>query len=179
MPTPRSRSYGIIVSPKGVPTLCLFGTNKLATINPNTMEIREYALPDAASRPRRIAIVGDEVWYSDFSRGFLGRYNIATGEHKEWASPSGPQSQPYGIVFAKGAIWYNELFCQAEYYRALRSQDGKISELGNPRRRRHRPQDGRDAGRQPGDGQQPHQSSWIGRDQIAKIRLHNQNRPDA
>ncbi|MGH8514177.1 MAG: virginiamycin B lyase family protein, partial [Gammaproteobacteria bacterium] len=112
MPTPRSRPYGIIVSPKGVPTLCLFGTNKLATINPNTMEIREYALPDAASRPRRIAIVGDEVWYSDFSRGFLGRYNIATGAHKEWASPSGPQSQPYGIVFAKGAIWYNESFAK-------------------------------------------------------------------
>jgi len=112
MPTPRSRPYGIIVSPKGVPTLCLFGTNKLATIDPNTMEIKEYALPDAASRPRRIAIVGDEVWYSDFSRGFLGRYNIATGAHKEWASPSGPQSQPYGIVFAKGAIWYNESFAK-------------------------------------------------------------------
>ena len=79
MPTPRSRPYGIIVSPKGIPTLCLFGTNKLATIDPNTMEIKEYALPDAASRPRRIAIVGDEVWYSDFSRGFLGRYNLATG----------------------------------------------------------------------------------------------------
>ena len=59
MPTPRSRPYGIIVSPKGVPTLCLFGTNKLATIDPNTMEIKEYALPDAASRPRRIAIVCD------------------------------------------------------------------------------------------------------------------------
>ena len=70
MPTPRSRPYGIIVSPKGVPTLCLFGTNKLATVDPNTMEVKEYALPDAASRPRRIAIVGDEVYYADFSRGY-------------------------------------------------------------------------------------------------------------
>jgi virginiamycin B lyase len=112
MPTPRSRPYGIIVSPKGVPTLCLFGTNKLATVDPATMEVKEYALPNAASRPRRIAIVGDEVYYADFSRGYLGRYNVATGAHKEWASPSGPQSQPYGIVFAKDAIWYNESFAK-------------------------------------------------------------------
>ena len=112
MPTARSRPYGILVSAKGVPTLCLFGTNKLATIDPTTMEVKEYALPNAASRPRRIAITGDEVWYADFSRGFLGRLNLATGEHKEWQSPSGPNSQPYGIVFAKGAIWYNELFAK-------------------------------------------------------------------
>jgi virginiamycin B lyase len=112
MPTPRSRPYGILVSPKGVPTVALFGTNKLVTIDPNTLAVKEYALPDPASRPRRIAISGDEVWYSDFSRGFLGRLNLATGAHKEWPSPSGPKSQPYGIVFAKGAIWYNESFAK-------------------------------------------------------------------
>ena len=27
---------------------------------------------------------------------------------KEYASPAGPQSQPYGIAFAKGAVWYSE-----------------------------------------------------------------------
>ena len=67
-PTPRSRPYGIMINAKGAPVFCLFGTNKLATIDPKTMEIKEYTLPNAASRPRRIAIVGDEVWYSDFSR---------------------------------------------------------------------------------------------------------------
>jgi virginiamycin B lyase len=111
-PTPRSRPYGIIVNAKGVPVFCMFGTNKLATIDPKTMAIKEYALPDPASRPRRIAVVGDEIYYSDFSRGYLGRLNLATGEHKEWQSPSGPRSQPYGIVFAKGAIWYNESFAK-------------------------------------------------------------------
>ncbi len=55
---------------------------------------------------------GDDVWYADFSRGFLGRLNLATGEHKEWQSPSGPNSQPYGIVYAKGALWYNESFAK-------------------------------------------------------------------
>ena len=32
----------------------------------------------------------------------------AQGEVKEWPSPSGPKSQPYGMVAAQGAIWYSE-----------------------------------------------------------------------
>jgi virginiamycin B lyase len=27
---------------------------------------------------------------------------------REWASPGGPNSQPYGITSAKGIIWYSE-----------------------------------------------------------------------
>jgi virginiamycin B lyase len=73
------------------------------------MEIREYKLPDPAARPRRLAIGPDDaVWYVDFARGFLGRLDPATGAVKEWASPSGPKSQPYGIVFTRGAVWYSE-----------------------------------------------------------------------
>jgi virginiamycin B lyase len=109
MPTPRSRPYGILVNAKGIPIVALFGTNKIATIDPQTMAVKEHSLPDPKARPRRLAL-GDDgiVWYSDFSRGYLGRLNLATGEHKEWPSPSGPNSQPYGIVLTKGAIWYNE-----------------------------------------------------------------------
>ena len=29
-----------------------------------------------------------------------------------WPSPSGPQSRPYGLAFAKGAIWYSESFAK-------------------------------------------------------------------
>jgi virginiamycin B lyase len=108
-PTPRSRPYGIIVNSKGIPFVALFGTNKIAAIDPQTLAVREYALPDPKARPRRIAITGDDiVWFSDFARGYLGRLDPATGEVKEWASPSGPRSQPYGIVYTKGAVWYNE-----------------------------------------------------------------------
>ena len=35
-------------------------------------------------------------------------YNPKTGAAKEWPSPSGPKSQPYGIVQVNGIIWYNE-----------------------------------------------------------------------
>jgi virginiamycin B lyase len=67
-------------------------------------------LPNAESRPRRIAITSDDmIWYADYSRGYLGRLNMNTGEVKEWPSPSGPRSQPYGIIADhKDIIWYNE-----------------------------------------------------------------------
>jgi virginiamycin B lyase len=108
-PTPKSRPYGLLINSKGIPITVLFGTNKIATIDPKTMAIKEYSLPNAASRPRRLALEGDDVvWYADYSRGYLGRFNLATGEHKEWPSPSGPKSEPYGIVLTKGALWYNE-----------------------------------------------------------------------
>ncbi len=34
--------------------------------------------------------------------------NPKSGEIKEWDSPSGPRSHPYGIVVLDGAVWYNE-----------------------------------------------------------------------
>jgi virginiamycin B lyase len=108
-PTPNSRPYGIVINSKGIPVFVEFGSNKIATIDPQTMAIKEYALPDAASRPRRLALGPDDVvWYADYSRGYLGQLDLATGAHKEWQSPSGPHSLPYGMVFTKGAVWYNE-----------------------------------------------------------------------
>ena len=57
----------------------------------------------------RIAITGDDkVWYTDYSRGYLGRLDPGTGEVKEWQSPSGPKSAPYGISAIKNVIWYSE-----------------------------------------------------------------------
>ncbi len=107
-PTEKARPYGMAVNSKNVVFFVEFGSNKIATID-NNMKITEYPLPDPAARPRRIAIGPDDiVWYTDFARGFLGRLDPATGKVSEWASPSGAKSQPYGIVFTKGAVWYNE-----------------------------------------------------------------------
>ncbi len=108
-PTPKSRPYGMAVNSKNVVFFVEFGANKVASIDAKTMAITEYPLPDAGARPRRIAIGPDDViWYTDFARGFLGRLDVSTGKVSEWMSPSGPKSEPYGIVFTKGALWYNE-----------------------------------------------------------------------
>ena len=77
--------------------------------DPATLAIHEYALPHRDSRPRRLAITADDViWYTDYSRGFLGRFDPASGRVSEFPSPGGARSQPYGITVAKGAIWYSE-----------------------------------------------------------------------
>ena len=66
-------------------------------------------LPHAEARPGRIAVTSDAVlWYADYSRGFLGRFDPATGQATEWASPGGPRSQPYGMAAINDVIWYNE-----------------------------------------------------------------------
>jgi len=85
-PTQNSHPYGIAINSKGVPIFCEFATNKMASINPQTMEIKEYVLPEGA-RPRRMAIdASDRVYFTDFSGGHLGRLDLGSGAVKMWES---------------------------------------------------------------------------------------------
>jgi len=109
MPQQRSQPYGMVMMSDGSPFICEFGANRLAKFDIDTMAITEYELPNPMSRPRRLTITPDDVvYYADYSRGYLGMYNPKTKASKEWPSPSGPKSQPYGIVYTNGAVWYNE-----------------------------------------------------------------------
>jgi virginiamycin B lyase len=97
------------VNSKGVLFFVEFGVNKVARIDPTSMEIHEYTLPSRDSRPRRLTVTGDDaIWYSDYSRGYLGRLDPETGDVKEWPSPGGPRSQPYGIAATGNMVWYSE-----------------------------------------------------------------------
>jgi len=109
VPTESALPYGIQVTSKGVPVFCELGTNKMASIDPNTMDIREYTLPVSA-RPRRLAIAADDtVYFTDFKSGNLGRLNLSTGQVKFYPSPGGPDSNPYGIAITPdGMVWYSE-----------------------------------------------------------------------
>jgi virginiamycin B lyase len=75
------------------------------------MKIREYDLPAKSARPRRLALAPDgTIYYTDFARGYLGHFDPVSGKLiKEWASPEGAQSEPYGIAITNdGQIWYSE-----------------------------------------------------------------------
>jgi len=108
-PTSDAKPYGIAVNSRGIPFFCEFGTNRIASIDPETMKISEYLLPKGA-RPRRIAITSDDlVWYTDYRRGYLGRLNPSTSRVEEWPSPGGADSGPYGTtVTPDGMVWYSE-----------------------------------------------------------------------
>jgi virginiamycin B lyase len=105
----KSRPYGIAVNSKGIPFFCEFGGNRLASINPETMEITEYTLPEAA-RPRRIAITPDDmVYYTDYARGRIGWLDPKTGMTGDISSPGGGRSAPYGMASTgEGIVWYSE-----------------------------------------------------------------------
>ena len=110
-PTPHAVPYGIVVLPSNAPFFCEFGTNKLATVDPKTMTIHEYALPNPSARPRRLALAPDgTIFYTDYARGYLGHFDPASGKLlKEWSSPGGSGSEPYGIaITADGTVWYSE-----------------------------------------------------------------------
>jgi virginiamycin B lyase len=97
------------VSSNGVPFFAEFGSNRIASIDPATMEIHEYILPNTDSRPRRVAITrGDVIWYTDISRGYLGRFDPKTGKTSEWPSPGGPRSAPQAIAVIGSTVWYSE-----------------------------------------------------------------------
>ncbi|MGA2353497.1 MAG: hypothetical protein ABSG02_03310 [Terriglobales bacterium] len=111
LPTAHAVPYGIVILPNNSPFFCEFGSNKLGSIDPGTMKVREYALPSARARPRRLALAPDgTIYYTDYARGYLGHFDPVGGVLlKEWPSPGGAGSEPYGIaVTSDGDVWYSE-----------------------------------------------------------------------
>ena len=101
--------YGIQINSQGVPWYVDFRGNRIGSVDPVSMTIKEITLPNADARPRRIALTPDDVvWYTDYARGYLGRYDPKTGSIREFRSPGGADSQPYGIATIGNAVWYSE-----------------------------------------------------------------------
>lgn len=105
----RSRPYGIQVADNGTLWVAYNGTNAIGAMDPDTMEIEYYTVPDESSRIRRLGLSSDGmVWYVNSTRGRIGRLNPDNGEIREWDSPSGPDSHPYALAVIDDVIWYNE-----------------------------------------------------------------------
>ncbi len=104
-----SRPYGIKMDSQNRPWITLFNTNAIAMVDPATMELNTYELPEG-SRPRRLVVTSDDViFYVDYAQGELGRLDPSTGEVTEWPSPGGQSSAPYGVTIdADDRVWYVE-----------------------------------------------------------------------
>lgn len=105
-----TRPYGVAFDSRGRAWFNLFGTNRVAVVDPATFRLEEVATPRESSRNRRIAITADDaVWYTDFAGGYIGRIDPASREVKEWLSPGGEDSQPYAmLVDDRNRVWYSE-----------------------------------------------------------------------
>lgn len=105
----RARPYGIKVGADGTLWIAYNGTNALAAMEPDSMELRYYEVPHEDSRIRRLDLSSDgRVWYVNSTRGRIGRLDTESGEIREWDSPSGPTSHPYSMAVIDDIVWYNE-----------------------------------------------------------------------
>ena len=109
VPTRDAHPMGIAVTPGRIIWFCEFEGNRLGRLDPVAEKITEFDLPAPGAGPRGLAVDENFVWFTAYHTGKLGRYSYRTGEWKEWASPSGPGSQPSAIaIAADGSVWYNE-----------------------------------------------------------------------
>ena len=109
--TPNSRPYGIKMDRDDHrPWIALVGTNGLATVNPETMEFEEIELPREETRVRRLDVTSDgNVWYADFSAGYIGRYNPTDGSITEWETPNHENARIYAaLVDDKDRMWFSD-----------------------------------------------------------------------
>lgn len=105
----QARPYGIKVAPSGLIYVAYNGTNAIAEVDPDTLAVRYFAIPDARSRIRRLDIASDgTIWFVNSSLGKLGHLDPTTGAVTQWQSPSGPDSHPYAIAVIDDVVWYNE-----------------------------------------------------------------------
>jgi len=110
IPGGRPLPYGIWMDSKNRPWFNEFGVPKIGMIEPATLALTEYPLPDPDARGRRIALTSDDiVWYVDFKRGFLGRLDPNSGKVDEWQVPGGKYAAPYMLtVDHKDRLWFSE-----------------------------------------------------------------------
>lgn len=104
-----ARPYGIQVAEDGTVWVAYNGTNKIGALDPQSMEVRYYTLPDPDSRVRRLGLDSEgTVWFVNSTMGRIGRLDPASGDVREWDSPSGSGSHPYALAVIDDKIWYNE-----------------------------------------------------------------------
>lgn len=105
----RARPYGIKVGPAGKLWIAYNGTNAIAAMDPDSLALEYFEIPDARTRIRRLDIASDgRIWYVNSSLGRIGVLDPSTRETREWPSPSGPSSHPYAIAVIDDVVWYNE-----------------------------------------------------------------------
>ena len=83
--------------------VALLGAPRLSAQN----AVQEYLIPRANAFPHDPAVSADGIaWYTDQSNSYIGRFDPATAQFTDRATPT-PGSGPHGITVASdGYVWY-------------------------------------------------------------------------
>ena len=105
----RKKPYGIKVGRDDDLFIAYNGTNAIGRLDPDSMEVTYYAIPDERTRIRRLDIdSAGNVWFVNSSMGKIGHLDVDSGTVTQWDSPSGPTSHPYSMTVIDDIVWYNE-----------------------------------------------------------------------
>jgi virginiamycin B lyase len=109
VPTQNAHPYGMTSGDDGGLWFCELTGQKLGRVDPATGAIAEYTPPGSNVHPRRLVAARGAIYFTDSAGGRLGRLTLADKKFKMWDSPSGKNSEPYGIAIdSTGKIWYEE-----------------------------------------------------------------------
>ena len=109
VPTQDAHPYGIVSADDGALWFCELTGGKLGRVDPRGGTITEYTPTESGVKPRRLVAVNGAIYFTDSAGGRLGRLTLNDKKFKFWDSPSGKQSEPYGIgADTAGKIWYEE-----------------------------------------------------------------------
>jgi virginiamycin B lyase len=109
VPTQNANPYGMILASDGALWFCELTGGKLGRVEPQSGVITEFSPQNSKMQPRRLVAVGDAIYFTDTGGGRLGRLTLADKTFKFWDSPSGADSEPYGIAAdTTGEVWYVE-----------------------------------------------------------------------
>jgi virginiamycin B lyase len=76
-------------------------------IEPGSAQVKTFDVGTERTRPRRIAITSDDqIYWGDYSRGYVGHLNPRTGATAEWPMPAGGVALPYAMTTDdRDVIW--------------------------------------------------------------------------
>ena len=105
----RKKPYGIKVGKAGDLFIAYNGANAIGRMHPDTVSVRYYDIPDAATRIRRLDVDKDQnVRFVNSTLGKIGKLDVDTVEVTQWKSPSGRTSRPYSRTVINNIVWFNE-----------------------------------------------------------------------
>ncbi len=160
MPDPDAKDpHTLIFDQSGILWFTVQNANRVGWLDPKTGEIKLLTPPTAKSRPYGMAVNSKGTgFYVAFGTNKVGSVDPKTLEIREYPLPDAA-SRPRGD---QRHHLVQRVRNDAEYGRALRSQDGEVSELGDPGWRQHCAQHLGDAGRRLRAGQQPRECRHAG-----------------
>ncbi|TVP55469.1 MAG: lyase [Gemmatimonadales bacterium] len=110
VPGEAMRPYGIVLDSGDRPWVAFMGSNRIGTVDPETLELEIFETPFEGSRIRRIGVTSDDrIWWVDAAYGFVGVFDPVSGDMDQWQSPGGEESGLYAMAIdAQDRIWYVE-----------------------------------------------------------------------